>query len=86
MEATYIVLLCHITRYFVFWFILRDDNAVLMSLITKKKTVYWAIIEANIYVILPPKSIEFPQHLMVKIFLWNDFCHHFIVKITKLCQ
>ena len=24
--------------------------------------------EANIYVVLPPKIIEFPQHLMVKIF------------------
>ena len=67
----YSVTLSYNIRYFVFWFIL-DDNAVLMSLITKK-TVYWAIIEANIYVTLPPKIIEFPQHLMVKIFLWNDF-------------
>ena len=38
MEATYITLLCHI-RYnvtWVLWLILRDDNAVLISLITKK--------------------------------------------------
>ena len=38
MEATYITLLHHI-RYniiLVFWLILRDDNAVLISLITKK--------------------------------------------------
>ena len=43
--------------------------------------------EANIYVILPPKCIEFPQHLMVKIFLQNDsYVNHFIVKITSLSQ
>ena len=28
--------------------------------------------EANIYAILPPKGIEFPQHSKVKIFLQND--------------
>ena len=28
--------------------------------------------EAEIYVILHPKCIEFPQHLMVKIFLLNQ--------------
>ena len=28
--------------------------------------------EANIYVILPPKCIEFLQHSMVKIFLRNN--------------
>ena len=32
--------------------------------------------EANIYVILPPNCIEFPHHLMVKIVLRNNFCHH----------
>ena len=32
----------------------------------------WAINEANIYAILPPKCIEFAQHSMVKIFLQND--------------
>ena len=52
MKATYIALLCHITYN------------VLISLITKKN-VYWAIMEANIYVILPPKCIEFPQHLTI---------------------
>ena len=29
--------------------------------------------EANIYVILPPKCTEFPQHLMEKILLRNNF-------------
>ena len=28
--------------------------------------------EANIYAILPPKCIEVPQYLMVRIFLRND--------------
>ena len=28
--------------------------------------------EVNIYVILPPKCIEFPQHSMVKIFFGNN--------------
>ena len=28
--------------------------------------------KAIIYVILPTNSIEFPQHSMVEIFLWND--------------
>ena len=38
MEATYITLLCHIkcNIILVCWLILRDDNAVLISLITKK--------------------------------------------------
>ena len=36
--------------------------------------------EANIYVILPPKCIELSQHLMVKIFLRNDsYANHFIL-------
>ena len=73
MEATFITLLCHIkcNIILVFWLILRDHNAVLISLITKKN-VYWAIMEANIYVILPPKCTEFPQHLMEKILLRNN--------------
>ena len=28
--------------------------------------------EVNVYVILPPKCIEFPQNSVVKIFLQND--------------
>ena len=36
----------NIKCYFDFWLIIRDDNAVLVSLITKKN-VYWAIMEAN---------------------------------------
>ena len=69
--------------------ILGDDNAVLMSLITKKN-VYWEIMEANIYIISPPKSIEFPQHLMVKMFyemiLMSPFyCeNNFFLPVLKL--
>ena len=73
VEATYITLLYHI-RYniiLVFQLILGNDNAVLISLITKKN-VSWAVMEANIYVILPLKCIEFPQHSMVKIFFQNN--------------
>ena len=36
----------NIQRYFVFWLILRGDNAVLISLVTKKRKR--AIMEANI--------------------------------------
>ena len=45
--------------------ILGDDNANLMLLTTKKTYTeqLW-----RLTFILPPKSIEFPQHLMVKIF------------------
>ena len=51
--------------------ILTDDNAVPISLIIKRKNIYWAIMEAEIYVTLPPKCIEFPKYSMVKIF-WRN--------------
>ena len=64
-----ITLSYNIKRYFVFW-LLRDDNAVFISLIIKK--TYIELLWRLTYVILPPKCIEFPQHSMVKIFLRND--------------
>ena len=55
-------------HYFVFWLILRDDDAVLISLITEKTYIeqLWTL------VILPLKCFEFLLHLLVKIFLQND--------------
>ena len=49
---------------------LRDNNAVLISLLTKKTYIeqFWRLT----YVILHRKCIEFPQHVMAKIFLRND--------------
>ena len=55
----------------IFWLILRDDNAVLISLITKKHAS-WVIMEPTTYVILPPKCIKFPQDWMVKLFFRNN--------------
>ena len=84
----YVTLSYSISNYFVFWLILRGDNAVLISLITNKNG-YWAIMAANIYIILPPKRI--PKALKRKnIFMkW----HYFIVKhgqpgriCSLLCQ
>ena len=72
MEATYVTLLCHMTYNVIFyWLILRDDNAVLISFITKKTYTeqFWRL---TYYVILPPKCTELPQHLLVKICLRND--------------
>ena len=51
----------NIKHYFVFWLILRGDNAVLILSL-------WRLT----YVILPPKCIKFPQHSKVKILLQND--------------
>ena len=58
----------NIQHYFVFWLILRDDDAVLISLITEKTYIeqLWRL------VILPLKCFEFLLHLLVKIFLQND--------------
>ena len=55
-------------HYFVFWLILRDDDAVLISLITEKTYIeqLWRL------VILLLKCFEFLLHLLVKIFLQND--------------
>ena len=55
-------------HYFVFWLILRDDDAVLISLITEKTYIeqLWRL------VILPLKCFEFLLHLLVNIFLQND--------------
>ena len=56
-----VTFLYNIKHSFVFWLILRGDNAVLILSL-------WRLT----YVILPPKYIKFPQHSEVKILLQND--------------
>ena len=52
MEAKYVTLLCHVTYNVIFyWLILRDDNAVLISFITKKTYTeqFWKLTYMSFY-------------------------------------
>ena len=72
-------LLYNIESYFVFWLVLRDDNAVLISLVTKKRILsnyggeHICCFTSKIYRI--PSEFN-GKNIFTKCFL----CHHFIVK------